>query len=126
MFDPVFAQAPDAELLALEIAEYYGEDRRRSGVKSGEGPEIDRAVDLIEMELAGKISDLRWRPYFEVQIRGRDYCRYTADSSYWKDGKLVVEEVRAAGKGQEDPAHLLRRSAAELYCRMKVIEYQSA
>jgi hypothetical protein len=117
MIDPGFTQAPDAELLALKIVEWYREDRRLSGVKSGPGPEAERAVDLIEMELAGKISDLRWRPCFEVQIAGQDYCRYTADSSYWRDGEFVVEEVE---RGQEDTARLLQRKAAELYCRMKV------
>jgi hypothetical protein len=109
-------RAPDAERIALEIVDLYGEDRGLSGVKS-DPAEAERAADLIEMELAGKISDLRWRPYFEVQIAAQDYCRYTADSSYWRDGEFVVEEVE---RGQEDTARLLQRKAAELYCRMKV------
>jgi len=98
------------------------EERTFGGTVFGSKAEMRRGAELILMVAAGEISDLRWHPEFEVNIGGQPYCRYTADSSYWRKGRFVVEEVKSEAT-RRDPAYRLRRKAAELYCGFKVVEY---
>ena len=67
------------------------EDRTIDGIEFGSKAEAKRGADLMAMERRGEIEDLRWHPYFEVPMAGQKFYRYTADSSYWRDGKFIVE-----------------------------------
>ena len=77
--------------------------------------EADRYRVLRVMEKTGKISDLVCHPRWEIipaqkaeGHRGFQPAHYTADFSYVKDGKLVVEDVKSEYTRLEED-YILRR-----------------
>ena len=62
--------------------------------------EKNRYLELKRMENAGTVAELKCRPKWEIIPAQRTEngtlksSHYTADFSYIKDGKLVVEDVR--------------------------------
>ena len=64
--------------------------------------EKDRYLELIIMERAGTISNLRCHPEYELiptqRIPGKPTLRrhrYTADFEYVRDGELIIEDVKS-------------------------------
>lgn len=89
--------------------------------------EADRYDELRLLERAGQISELVTQPKWELQprFRGPDgktvrAITYAADFSYLdSDGRLVVEDVKAAwktknGKGRNDGAWAMFRLKAKM------------
>ena len=77
--------------------------------------EADRYRVLRVMEKNGRISDLKCHPRWEIipaqkpeGHRGFLPAHYTADFSYVKDGKLIVEDVKSEYTRQEED-YVLRR-----------------
>ena len=62
--------------------------------------ERDRYVELYYMERLGEISQLSFKPVYELlpsmKICGQTYpaTKYTPDHSYMRDGVLIVEDVK--------------------------------
>ena len=78
--------------------------------------EADRYRVLRVMEKTGKISDLVCHPRWEIipaqnpeGHRGFQPAHYTADFSYVKDGKLIVEDVKSEYTRQEEDYKLRRK-----------------
>lgn len=70
--------------------------------------EKDRYLELIIMERAGTISNLRCHPEYELiptqRIPGKPTLRrhrYTADFEYVRDGELIIEDVKSEYTRQE-------------------------
>lgn len=61
--------------------------------------EHQRACTLLMYEKVGKIEQLRFHPRFDLDINGRRWRRYEADSIYVERDtrKTVVEEVKPQG-----------------------------
>lgn len=76
--------------------------------------EARRYDELLAMQRAGTISDLRLQPQFTLQEsyktsdgkRVRSIC-YVADFSYTKDGKTVVEDVKS--QATKTPQYEMKR-----------------
>lgn len=95
--------------------------------------EGERYLVLRGLEIEGKISDLKCQPVFKLStdngpilgLNGKGKQRvYTADFSYMRDGKLIVEDVKPRKKATYknklkkdkaliDEASSLRMSIAE-------------
>ncbi len=56
--------------------------------------EFHRGMSLMTLQLAGKISRLRFQPRYDLVVNGKKICRYDADADYYEDGKLVVEDSK--------------------------------
>ena len=78
--------------------------------------EKDRYLELIVMQRAGVISDLKCHPRFEIIPRQNDErgkmifqaAHYTADFSYMRDGVYHVEDVKSTYT-REAKDYILRR-----------------
>jgi len=83
--------------------------------------EAARYVELKRRQEMGFISHLTLQPEYRVEIDGKPYCRFTADFGYFEGGQSVVEDVKSSGTAK-DAAYRLRKKAAELFFKIKVVE----
>ena len=100
-------------------------ERTVDGIVFDSRREAERYGELKLRERAGLIGHLEIHPYWDVMLRGRKFCRYTADFSYrdiLAEGALVVEDVKSRGGTSRDAAYRLRKKAAELAFGFKVTE----
>jgi hypothetical protein len=64
--------------------------------------EAGRWRELVLMQHAGQITDLRRQVEFplkaqtDADMAGVTVGSYVADATYWRDGRLVVEDVKSA------------------------------
>jgi len=56
--------------------------------------EARRYGELLLMQKAGEITDLKVHPEFYLAVNGIEVCKYVGDFGYWKDGKYVLEDVK--------------------------------
>lgn len=62
--------------------------------------EHERACELMMLQKRGKIDQLKFHPKFDLKVNDQTVCTWTADSQYLDElsGKMVVEDVKPAGK----------------------------
>lgn len=82
------------------------------GIKFDSKRESNRYLILKEQENKGEITNLQIHPLYELiprqVINGKVVerkCSYEADFSYYRDNKLVVEDV----KGVRTPEYIIKR-----------------
>ena len=56
-----------------------------------------RAVQLIMMQKAGKISQIKFHPRYDLIVDGSKICAYEADVSYVENGKQIIEDTKPSG-----------------------------
>lgn len=56
--------------------------------------ELKRGAELIIMQKAGQISNLRFQPPYDLVVNAEKICRYVGDFEYRIDGKVIVEDVK--------------------------------
>ena len=56
-----------------------------------------RAVKLIQKQLRGEISGLKFHPRFDLVVEGTEICTYVADCQYIEAGKQIIEDTKAGG-----------------------------
>lgn len=88
----------------LTISEYKRQKkkppkyRNRQTVKGGRGfhsaKEANRWQELVLLEKAGQIRDLRMQVKYPLEVNGVLICTYRADFVYVEAGKVVVEDVK--------------------------------
>ncbi len=81
-------------------------DKRRRSQK-----ERNRAWELKMLEKAGKISLLQEQVPYELLPKqdGERPVIYYADFVYWKDGKMIVEDVKGYKKGTAYELYVIKR-----------------
>lgn len=52
---------------------------------------------LIQRQVRGEISRLRFHPKYKLVVEGSEVCTYTADAEYIENGKTVVEDTKPDG-----------------------------
>ena len=87
-----------------------------NGIKFDSRAEADRYTVLRVMEKTGKISGLECHPRWEIipkqEVQGhRNFqaAHYTADFKYYKDGELVVEDVKSTYTREAEDYKLRRK-----------------
>lgn len=80
--------------------------------------EARRYEDLLLLEKAGEITDLKCQVRFRVEINGKKICTYVADFTYRFKGHLLVEDV----KGYRTPVYKLKRKLMLAVYGIKVEE----
>lgn len=68
--------------------------------------EARRYSELVMLQKAKVISDLRLQEAFDLHVNGILVCRYVADFSYMENGKRVIEDA----KGVRTPIYTLKRN----------------
>lgn len=66
-----------------------------NGIKYDSKKEAARHSDLLLLERAGQISDLKLQPVYKIEINGRLICKYIGDFEYIENGEKVVEDVKS-------------------------------
>lgn len=56
--------------------------------------ELTRGAELIIMQRAKQITNLRFQPPYDLIVEGVKICRYVGDFEYRIDGKVIVEDVK--------------------------------
>ena len=94
------------------------------GMKFASTGEARRYLDLLTMQKAGEISDLRTQVEFELipsfECQGKRYraMKYIADFTYYKDGRMRVEDF----KGMRTPEYMLKRKLFAYMRGMRIYE----
>lgn len=68
--------------------------------------ELKRANQLILLQGAGHISQLKFHPRIDLVVEGTKICTYEADSAYVENGKQIYEDVKPSGGFIEPVAKL--------------------
>ena len=81
---------------------YNNQPTESRGIRFDSKKEARRFEELMLLQQAGEIADLKLQPQFTLQesyvtaegerVRA---IRYVADFSYWQEGDLVVEDVKS-------------------------------
>ena len=70
-------------------------DRTALGVTFASKLEMTRYLELMALERAGLISNLRRQVSYPLHVNGKQVCRYVADAVYRdSDGREVVEDCK--------------------------------
>ncbi len=68
--------------------------------------ELKRAAQLILLLKAGKITDLKFHPRYDLTVDGIKVCTYEADAIYTENGKQIVEDTKSSGSFIEPVAKI--------------------
>lgn len=98
-----------------KVRNKYGAIKTTSnGIRFDSRAEADRYEVLMAMLKAGTISDLRLQPHFTLAEAWKtpdgDPVRsivYIADFSYWRNGHLIIEDVKS--KATRTPQYAMKR-----------------
>lgn len=60
----------------------------------GSRVELQRGMTLMILQDAGKISNLRFQPRYELKVNGIKVGVYTADAEFVRDGVTVTEDSK--------------------------------
>lgn len=66
--------------------------------------ELGRAMQLILLQRAGKISQLKFLPKFDLVVNGVLVCKYEADAQYVENGRTQIEDTKPSGDFMTDVA----------------------
>jgi hypothetical protein len=93
---------------APKPAKYRNVPVVQGGVRFASKKEARRHAELLLMEKAGAIRDLRRQVPFDLAVNGRLVCRFVADFTYLERGEAVVEDVKSAIT-RKNPVYALKR-----------------
>ena len=79
------------------------------GIRFASQKEGKRYAELKLLAKAGEIRVLQIQPQFTFEVRGVKMFTYIADFSYFRDRKLVIEDV----KGVRTPLYKLKKKIIE-------------
>lgn len=117
---PIYLNELPAEVRARiagnrKVRNKYGAVKTEAnGIRFDSKAEAARYDVLMAMLRAGKIRDLRLQPHFTLSEAWKTpngepirSIVYIADFSYWKDGHLIVEDVKS--KATRTPQYAMKR-----------------
>lgn len=84
------------------------------GIRFPSMAEAKRDGELLLLERAGKIADLKRQPKFDLVVNGKKVCGYRGDWSYTENGVHVVEDR----KGAITPAFKIKWALANIEWRL--------
>jgi hypothetical protein len=89
------------------VRKYRSQKATYNGITFDSKRERDRYIDLLLLERAGEISELRLQVSFELipKQAGERNCKYIADFAYTRNGEMVVEDA----KGVRTPEYVIKR-----------------
>jgi hypothetical protein len=84
--------------------------------------ELKRYQDLLLLEKAGKIADLKRQVPFSLCIRNEEIAVYRADFVYLENGKKRVEDVKGYKRGLAYRMFKMKAAMVKALYRVEVIE----
>lgn len=83
---------------------YRNQPTRVNGIRFDSKREAKRWSELLLLEMAGRIANLRRQIRFRLNVLGVEVCQYVADFVYIEAGQMIVEDV----KGFRTPVYRLK------------------
>lgn len=102
-------------------SKYKNKKSEYKGIKFDSKKEMLRYIVLEDMQKKGEIEDLQLQVPFVLippfELNGKKYkgMRYLADFTYKKDGKVVVEDVKASATFQTDVYKIKKKLMAYVH-----------
>ena len=100
------------------MSKYHAKKTVVDGIKFDSKKESLRFLELRMMERAGEIRYLKLQPRFDFELNGTKMGFYKADFQYWKDGAVVVEDV----KGFKTPVYNLKKKMMKAFHGVEILE----
>lgn len=88
------------------------------GMQFDSKKEAARYGQLKLLQRAGKISDLRLQPKFDIVVCGTKICKYIADFEYIENGIAIVEDV----KGKRTREYILKKKLVKAVLKIDILE----
>lgn len=84
-----------AQDLAAKPSKYRNVKKEWNGLVFDSTKELRRYQDLLAQQMSGQIESLGRQEEFPLVVEGYFICGYVADFVYYRDGVLVVEDVKS-------------------------------
>ena len=94
---------------------YRNEPVEMDGVRFDSKKEARRWAELVLMERAGRITQLRRQVAVPVVAGGEVVCEYVADAVYFEDGTKVIEDTKSPATRRNPVYRLKRKLLKALY-----------
>ena len=78
-----------------KVAKYRNVKKVANGVEFDSTKEANRYVDLCLWQKTGQIHGLEHQKPFSLVVNGVEVATYVADYVYFKDGEMIVEDVKS-------------------------------
>lgn len=95
------------------------------GIRFASKREANRFLLLRLSQRQGLITGLVPHPQFPLIVNGRHVAYYTADSTYYRDGKKVVEDVKSPSTARNEAYRLRSKLFQALYPDIIFVEVQA-
>lgn len=90
------------------------------GIQFDSKKEATRYCQLKLLQKAGKISDLRLQPKFDLVVCGTKICRYIADFEYIENGLVIVEDVKSTATKTQ--VYRLKNKLMKAVLKIEILE----
>lgn len=90
------------------VTKYRNKRTEFKGITFASKAEATRYAQLLHLESAKEISDIKIQERFKLAVNGHHICTYVCDFSYTDHGKRVVEDVKS--KPTELAVYKLKRA----------------
>jgi len=114
-----------AYLTAKRPNKYHARAVVRDGIRFGSQREARRYAELELLQKAGRISELKPHPAFQLHVALKDVAggltaipvgKYTADSQYYDEmGVFVIEDVKSPATRKSEAYRLRKRMVEAQY-----------
>lgn len=101
-------------------SKYRNEKTAVDGLKFDSKAEADRWGQLVVMQQAGLITNLRRQVAYPIDVNGLRVCSYVADHVYEENGQTIVEDV----KGKPTPVYTLKKKLMLAVYGIAIREYR--
>lgn len=81
--------------LSLKQHKYRAKAVEIDGIRFASQKEAKRWAELVLLEKAGQIRELKRQVSFDLVVNGELICRYVSDATYVIAGVLVVEDTKS-------------------------------
>ena len=92
------------------------------GIRFASQKEGKRYQELLLLQKAKKICDLKLQPKYHIEINGQKICTYIADFEYWQildSGKAIIVEDC---KGFKTPVYRLKKKMLSASLGIRITE----
>lgn len=102
------------------VAKYKAVPTEIDGVKFASRKEAKRYKDLLLLQKAGKISDLKLQPVIRCVVNGELVCKYIADFFYID--LATMKDTFEDAKGYQTPVYRLKRKLVHACTGITILE----
>jgi hypothetical protein len=120
--DQYAAITAKAKALRSQKSKYHNKKKMIDGITFDSTKEARRYQDLMLMQKADQIAELRRQVPFRVEIRGQHICTWFADFTYFRKPYSLDARVVEDVKGVKTPEYRLKKRLVEALYSLTIVE----